>query len=161
MIDLLKTAFSSHPGILACLTQGMFAWGGAALSKHGCSMHPPSHIQAGIFCWEKSHLLVHHIALLQSKASQSHPARGGQIWLSEGFTPAGLNQAYPTTALDLLDTSDSSSLLLPGRPLVVADNITLAPDLPRVGSKSCFSNIVHFSELPIPAFLYLTCERRR
>lgn len=77
------------------------------------------------------------------KASKSDPACGRQLWLSEGFTPAGLSQAYPSIALDLSDTCDLSPLLLPGRPLVVTGtssvcclrtlspaNVTLAPELP-------------------------------
>lgn len=70
-------------------------------------------------CWSTT------LHCCSQKASESLLARGRQLWLSEGFTPPGLSQAYPITALDLSNTS--WFLILPGRPLVVVDTSSVLP----------------------------------
>lgn len=105
------------------------------------------------------------------KASGSDVARGLQLWLSEGFTRSGLSQTYPSVALDISETSLSSTLLLsflagPWLLLALVRRVALPysllvtshspPTCDGAGlGRSCFSNIVCFSKVPIPTFQYL------
>lgn len=134
VIRLLKSAFSSQAGrgLLPCPTRDVFARRRAAVSEHDCwlSTSPteplaPTQPRPGwdtllgkvpFACapyWTQNPLCL--CAILRDwtqKASGSDVARGLQLWLSEGFTPAGLSQTSPSVALDISETSLSSSLLL-------------------------------------------------